>query len=192
MPPYLPERLVSPLVAPVTLAEARAHVRVDFDDDDARLQVLIETASELLDGYGGRLGRAIVDQVWRQSFDRLAPSLRLAMPAREIVAISVLDADRIETTLDPGLWRLLADARGSFIAFPAGVPAIRSRGPAGVTVQFACGWPADAVPRPLRHAILMLVALWYEQGEPINIGNIVNDLPYAVEALIAPFRRLSL
>ena len=51
--------------------------------------------------------------------------------------------------------------------------------------------PAD-VPEPLRQAIRLLVAHWYENRGLIAVGGQTAVLPATVAALIAPYRMLSL
>ncbi len=37
-------------------------------------------------------------------------------------------------------------------------------------------------------AMLMLIAHWYANREAVNIGNITSEVPFAVEALLQPYR----
>src|SRR5690606_10673336 len=78
--PFLPEedvmhrpvRVTPPAIQPVTLAEAKLHLRVDHDDEDALISNLIQAATGHLDGWTGILGHCLVEQVWRQDHDRFA------------------------------------------------------------------------------------------------------------------------
>ena len=64
----LPPALVTPPSgAVVTLAAAKAHLRVDHDLDDSAIGALIAAAEAHLDGYGGILGRCLLTQTWRDS-----------------------------------------------------------------------------------------------------------------------------
>ena len=51
---------------------------------------------------------------------------------------------------------------------------------------------AADVPQPLRQAIQLLVAHWYENRGLIAVGQTVAVLPATVAAMIAPYRVLSL
>ncbi|WP_297534627.1 head-tail connector protein [Nitrobacter sp.] len=53
-----PIRTVAPAEMPVTLAEAKAHLRVDHDDQDDLITAQIKAATAWFDGYSGILGRA--------------------------------------------------------------------------------------------------------------------------------------
>ena len=68
------------------------------------------------------------------------------------------------------------------------------RATAGIELDVELGFGAAAtdVPDALRHAIRMLVAHWYENRGLAAIGGTVAMLPASVNALIAPYRVLSL
>ena len=60
----------------------------------------------------------------------------------------------------------------------------------GAVIAFTAGFgpsPTD-VPQPIRQAMLMLVAHWYEHRDPIEIGQPDTAIPKAVSDLLAPYR----
>lgn len=64
----MPIKLIAaPAEEPVTLAEAKAHCRVDFTDDDALIQMLISSAREAAETI---TRRALVQQQWKIVADR--------------------------------------------------------------------------------------------------------------------------
>jgi uncharacterized phiE125 gp8 family phage protein len=97
-----PVQVVAPLVEPISLEQARAHLRIDRYDEDALIASLIAAATAHLDGWSGILGRALINQTWSQKFPRF-PSravLGLALaPVQSIVSITYFDADNVEQTL---------------------------------------------------------------------------------------------
>ena len=48
---------------------------------------------------------------------------------------------------------------------------------------------AEALPRPLRHAIMMLAAHWYNQRESVS-GVQMHTVPDTLQSLIKPYRKL--
>ena len=58
-----------------------------------------------------------------------------------------------------------------------------------VIIRFLAGYGdlGSDVPQPLRHAILMLVAFWYEQRETAADRS-MTEVPLGFDALIAPYR----
>lgn len=176
----------------VTLDQAKLHLRVDASEEDALIRSFIDGATSLLDGYGGLLGRALVDQVWQQDFDCFDRCLRLPLPASEVVSIDWQATDGTPATVDPDQYDLLADDRGWFVRFKDGYSLPTAIDPAaGVSVTFAAGYgTASDVPAAIRTAVLLLVAHWYLNREAVSTAP-AQQLPLSVEALINPFRRMS-
>lgn len=103
------ELLVPPGDAVVTLGEAKDHLRVLHDDEDALIASLIETATAYLDGLDGVLGRALGPQTWRAVFSEGSCTDRL--PIGPIVSRLEPVTANGETVVD-------------FVAgYPLGIPA---------------------------------------------------------------------
>jgi uncharacterized phiE125 gp8 family phage protein len=74
-----------------------------------------------------------------------------------------------------------------------GWPSTRNA-PLGIEINLIAGF-ADAasdVPEPIRHAVLLLVAHWYEHRDPIEIGAAGTAIPCPVSELLAPYRAVRL
>lgn len=186
---FTPVRTVAPAATPVSLAEAKAHLRVDHGDEDALITSLIAAATDHLDGWSGVLGRALVTQTWRQDFPSWADALRLPLAPVQSAVVAYDDENGDEQTLSSG-WSLLTDARGSYIARNAGVEWPRlGNAPASVRVTFVAGYgAAAAVPAPIKSAILLIVGGLYQNREDKVRGVAENQ---AVSALLTPYRRVS-
>lgn len=182
---YAPVRTVAPDATPVSLDEAKAHLRVDSDDEDDLISLLIDAAVSELDGWTGTLGRCLIAQTWRQSFDGFAPRLGLPMPAASVGSVVYTDADGAEQTLGSDQYALRHDALGSFVepAFEASWPAVQG-GAGSVRVTFISGSDADDVPAAIKAAILLRVGDLYANRDA---GQDANP---TINALLAPFRRV--
>ena len=183
-----PVRTVAPATMPVSLSEAKAHLRVDHDDQDDLITAQIKAATAYLDGWSGILGRALIAQTWRQEFGRFADHLPLPLaPVTAIVSISYFDTGNVVQTLDAGVYDLFADARGAHVALRPGQswPATFRRADA-VSIIFTAGYGAAAdVPEPIRQAILLIVQRLFD-GADTSIDVAIDR---TVHALIAPYRK---
>jgi len=186
-----PVRTVAPANMPVSLAEAKAHLRVDHDDQDELITAQIKAATAHFDGYTGILGRALVTQTWRQDFCRFADRLPLPVsPVTAIVSVGYYDADNMQQTLDAGVYDLFADARGAYVSLQPGQvwPTTFNRAHA-VSITFTAGFGAATdVPEPIRQAILLIVQRLFD-GADTEIDVAIDRV---VHALIAPYRMRSL
>ena len=184
--------LTGPAVEPLALADAKAYLRVEHDDDDELIAALLS---------GARINvetdtrRALITQTWRIVRDTWPYDGRLAIlpaPLQQISAARVYDSAGSTHAVDTQAF--VIDKASGVLAFaPCSLP-LPGRASAGIEVDVKVGYgdaPAD-VPEPLRQAIRLLLAHWYENRGLAAIGHQVAVLPASVAALIAPFRVLSL
>jgi uncharacterized phiE125 gp8 family phage protein len=184
-----PVLVTPPVAAPVSLAEAKAHLRVDFDDEDALISGLIDAATQHLDGWSGVLGRALMPQTWQMSLDRFpAGAIQLPVgPVTFVESVAYLDANGVSQLVSTGDYDVdLAPIEGWIIPRDVGWPQALDSANA-VTVRWIAGTGA---PAPIKQAILLLVGHWYQNREPTALGGRPN-IPMTVDALVAPWRRAS-
>jgi uncharacterized phiE125 gp8 family phage protein len=193
--------LVTPPTAdPITLVEAKAHARVEVDDDDGLLAGYIIAARQHLET---ETRRAFMTQTWDLTLDDRWPTERIngvyrhrivlpRPPFISVTSITYVDQLGATQTLAADQYRVAKADTGEWViapAYGANWPGVREQ-MAAATVRFAAGYGANPgdVPEPLRLAMLLLIGHWYENREAINVGNIVSELPLAVASLVFPFR----
>lgn len=184
----LPVLVTGPAVEPVTLAEMKLYLRLDGDDEDDLVSALIGAARLQVEAA---TRCALVAQTWRCLLGRWPASRAVPLPLWPVLAldsVAVTDAAGVAHVIDAGLTRLDAGCDPARLLVDGTVPDPgRSAGGIAVTVTAGFGAGPQAVPAPLRQAIRMRVARWFESrgdAEPLPAA-----LPGEVEALIAPFRR---
>ncbi|WP_336800807.1 head-tail connector protein [Kaistia sp. MMO-174] len=174
--------------AVVTWAEAKAHLRLDGDDEQTYVETLIAAATAWIDGPSGWLGRAIGLQELVTVFDSFDDPLMLMAPVDpESVEIRYVDADGVEQALPSAAFRLSGPPSCPRVIAVHGVafPSARCEADA-IRVSYQAGYAKP--PAPIMQAILLLVGQWFEAREAVNIGGTVNVLPFTVEALLSPYR----
>lgn len=182
----------APAIEPVELDEIRNHLRIDNATEDALLSSLARAARELIESLCG----PIITQTWYQ-YDTCWPSgeaLPIGKPRlQSVVAVRYTDDAGVQSTLPSSSYTVAFESEHSpAIIIKDGYdwPADDLSNANPIEIEFVCGYgeTTDAVPEALRLAILLLTSHWYENREPVNIGNIVNELPFGVEALISNYR----
>lgn len=179
-----PIALGVPMVEPLTLAAAKAYLRVDGPDEDELISALI-AAARLTVERATRL--VLVEQSWRYRVPACPADGVVPLPLAPILAIDAvtsIDAAGIEATVDTDLYRLDASPD------PARLLLDPPTGGRGLKVDLSCGFgaAAAAVPEPLRLAVRQLVALWFERRGDERPRE-ARPLPASVESLLAPFVR---
>lgn len=182
--------LISPPAAPIVLLdEAKAHCRVDHDDDDDLVTRLVEVATDYLDGPGGVTGRALITQRWQETMARFPsqPFIILPVgPVQQVISVAYYDADGVDQTVANDQFRVIVNGDYALIELVDGAtwPGTQSRSDA-VRVQYDTGYgdtSAD-IPEAIRHAALLMVGHWYENREAVT-DYAVNQLPMAVQTLL--------
>lgn len=172
--------LTAPAEEPVSLAEAKCHLRVEHADDDVLITALIATAREQAEH---RTGRALVSQQWRLTLDTW-PVASIELPRPRLIsvdAISHLDAAGARQTLDTAAYQVIADTLVGSVqpAYGGAWPACRET-PGSIRVDFTAGYGSAAdVPQAIKAWMLLALATWYAQREALITGISVAELPRA-------------
>lgn len=187
-----PIALEPPASEPVSLAEARLFLRLDQNDEDDLLATLVTAARLMIEAAAGR---CLVDQQWRIVLDRWPPSgeIRLPLsPVSQILAARVYDLLGQAQSVAATALALDGQADPPSIRLEGEVPeAGRPRGAIEIDVVAGYGATPDAVPAPLRQAVLRLAARWFEQRGDVASRD-AQALPVEIMALTAPYRRVRL
>jgi uncharacterized phiE125 gp8 family phage protein len=186
--------LAGPALEPITLAEAKQFVRVEHDDDDDVITALIAGARIHVET---QTRRALITQSWRLTRDVWPAAGCVALlpaPVRTLDAVRVYKSDGTTLALDLAGFTLDKSDAPARLLLTNSVPPAPERPAAGIEIDITSGYgdAGEHVPEPLRQAIRLLVAHWYENRGLIAVGNEVALLPQSVAALIAPYRVLSL
>src|SRR6056297_1708873 len=182
-----------PAVPLLSLAEAKAHCRVDFADDDDLLTAYVQAATDMVDAEWGELGRALVTQRWRTVMPAFPASGHFDLtppPVKQITSITYYDADNAEQTLDSNVYRLTVNGEFAGVDLVAGEtwPATYARDDA-VSVEFDAGYgdAASDVPEGIRLAARLMVGHWYENRMAVTEKSMAT-LPMGVRALLNKYR----
>ena len=180
--------LAGPAVEPITLADARAYLRLDGNDEDDLVAVLIVAARVTVEKQA-RL--RLIEQTWRYALPAWPEDRRVRLPCWPIIAVDavrVSGGDGQLATVSSTLYSReeggdVTDLLVDRVPDPAGLPP-------RIEIDIRCGFGANAasVPPPLVLAVRRLVASWFEhRGDERLPGQ--PAMPPDVAALIAPFAR---
>ena len=186
--------LDGPAVEPVSLAEAKAHLRVEHGDDDDVIAALIAGARVHVEA---QTRRALITQTWRLTRDAWPANGRLAVlpaPLRALVAARVYKSDGTALAIDTDAFAIDKVSAPAVLTYASGAPPAPGRIAGGIELDIEAGYgdAASDVPEPLRQVIRVLAAHWSENRGLIAQGHSVAVLPEAASALIKPYRVLSL
>lgn len=186
--------LTQPVVEPVSLAEAKAHCRIDSDADDFYIVSLITAAREWAEAY---MDEALIHQQLVMRLDGFPAEIELPRPpmanSGTATAVSVTftsDQSGATAALSSSTYRVDRDTKPGVIrntyggAWPGHLTDYNS-----ITVTWWAGRgdSGGSVPQGVRNAILMLVGHFFERRLAADSGSL-NDIPYGVKALLDAHR----
>jgi len=180
-----------PTAEPLSIAEARAHMRVDHFDEDGVIAGLILAARQHIETT---CGLALCTTGFTMTLDDFPPGEIITLPRDPVQSIAAVryrnDAGTLVT------WSSLEWEADLNTSPPRLRPRDGYRWPtvsdrfAAVEVEFVAGYGGpELVPQPIMQALRLLVGHFYEHREVVVTGTIVAPLPFAVDALLAPYRR---
>ncbi|HAS91524.1 MAG TPA: hypothetical protein DCS12_04545 [Clostridiales bacterium] len=182
-------------IEPVSLMEAKAHLRVTSTDEDTLIGIIIKAARQSAESM---TRRSLASQVFELSLDDFPEEeIVLPMPPVEsITSIKYKDSDGVETTWDSSKYVFYNSEPAKIIpvygeVFPSFTPY-----PAGaVKIRFTAGYKTSGtdisliIPEAIKQALLLLIGSFYENREDLlSKGHIPKSLPFGVDALLYPYR----
>jgi uncharacterized phiE125 gp8 family phage protein len=181
-------------VFPVTLAEAKAHLRVDTSDDDTLIGGMIAAAT----GYAERfMGRTLVDTTYDLVLDKFPTGRRPLIiprpPVIEVEDIFVTDSAGDEAAYGGSYSRDLVGGR--LLAPASGWPTGTTE--ASIRVRYRAGYvrivdespltTAGDVPDDIKAAILLYLGSLYLQRESLAPGA-MSIVPWSAEQILRQHR----
>lgn len=180
--------VVTPPARLVSLDDMKAHLRVTTGDEDGLIESYIDAGCGWIDGPDGWLGQCIGSQVLEVRYGDGRgltdwavgrPIVPPMGPLLDVVEVEYWDRDGVNHALDVGTLYVEDGAVHGHLgaAWAGGANRVRLRYRAGF----------DPVPKPVAQAVKLLVGQWFRNRSAVNVGNIVNELPNGVKALLGPY-----
>jgi len=198
--------ITAPTALPVTVAEAKAHLNLEHNADDAIIEGFIDSSvsyAELI------TGRQLVEATYELVLDAFpldkglgtVPDGAIEFPRPQLFTVSsikYIDADGVEQTLASTEYTVDTDSLVGRVypAYGKYWPSTRAV-PSAVRIRFTCGWPmSDAQsppvwtgPEAIKTWIKVRVATLYTMREAVVQGQTIAELPRAyVDGLLDAYR----
>lgn len=196
--------VTAPAVLPITVEEAKLHLRVAHNDDDIFIYSLISAATD----YAQEVTkRQIITATYDLKLDGFPAGSEYCMdpegwgyigteivvpkpPLASVTSITYVDTAGATQTCGTGIYTVdTSEEPGRIrLAYNQTWPSTREQRGC-VTVRYVCGYGGPgSVPDALKAAIKLYVSHLYEYREPAITGTIITPVPMAFGSLISSMR----
>lgn len=184
--------VTAPSGFPISEEEVRDHLRIDDDRDEAYIKLLIPVVTSMAEQI---TRRALLTQTWKLFLDCF-PDWEIEIPFAPLQSIThVKYYDLNETLQTVSSANYLVDSTSEpgritpkpFDSWPIpNYDRIKA-----VEIQFVAGYlTPQAIPVPIKQAMLIMLSHLYENREPVIVGTSVMQIPMSLEYLLWPYRVL--
>ena len=183
---------VAPVAEPISLDEAKRHLRIDIDetDHDDYLQDLITVAREQVETI---TWRKLVTQTWYAYLQNWPRGEYIELPfgnLQSVTAIKYTDDDGDESTWDNTEYIVGTDYQKGRVTLADGYTwpneTLYPSNP--IEIEFLCGYGlAVSVPSRLKHAMKMIMSELFENRETSIIGVSFQEMD-TVNNLLSDYR----
>lgn len=198
-----------PTQEPLSLTDAKAHLRVDFGDDDAYISSLITASRTRIEqaSYTRMLTQTLQlgldyfpggwwgPQLYNASFwppTASLPTIDLEPPVQSVTSVTYVDPAGNTQTWPSADYVVDVNTRpGRLLPAISQAWPTTGRQPGAVKVTFVSGYTTpDAVPADLIHAMKLLLSEWYENRADAEIASRITSvqLPEGVASLLIPYQ----
>jgi uncharacterized phiE125 gp8 family phage protein len=176
-----------PAAEPLSLSEAKAHLRITHNDDDTYISTLIISARRMLEA---RFGLALLAQSWSIFADSWPDDGMFRLPLHPILSINdlrVFGDDDVAATIDAAHYYLDSASRPARLSLRRGrIFPPPGRRVNGLEIRLQAGFAA--VPQDIKQALLITIADWFgHRGDEQGF-----TLPSAAVELLQTYRPVRL
>jgi len=173
---------------PVSLTEAKSHLKVDTTADDTYITSIIKAATQLSEEYTNRFFIDTVIEQYASSFADLQTLFKSKVSA--VAYVKYYDSDNSLQTLSATVYDTQLNYEPSQIqlAENQSFPSITKRNDA-VVARYTVGYgTASDVPEIIKQAILLTIGNFYQNRNSVVIGRIATELPMNVKWLLDTYK----
>lgn len=179
--------ITAPATEPITIDEAKLHLRVDHDSEDTIIDRLITVARRHVELYQRR---ALITQTWQIWLDEWPQdgAKRLPRPPlQSVTSAKYYGTDDTEYTFDEYSVDTDSEPGRVYLNYGESWPSTTLRPAHAIVIEYVAGYgDADDVPRNVVQAMLLLIGHLYENREAImTTGMNAVSVPMTVDALLS-------
>lgn len=170
----------------ISVADLKTHLRVDHSDEDALIELYRDAAIAWVEDYcNTRLG----DVTAVLHMDAFYTCQIPVAPVSAISSVTYLDQSGDSQTLGTSYWWADLKRQPARITFE-NAPDLFDDTYNAVQVNMTIGYAEASIPKPLVHAVRLMVAQLYEMRQPVQASQ-TYEVPLGLHSILSPYRVIS-
>lgn len=176
--------VTGPTEEPLSVDEAREHLRSD-PDDDTYVALLVSAVREV---FEMETGRQLMTATWRLKLDAFPkgrePIELPRAPLQSVTSVTYLDTDGVTQTWSDTEYTVDAPAGDTplpgrvYPSLDENYPTVTGHVPDAVTIEYVAGYESRAVvPDGIKATLLLMIGDLYENREGQVTGSIITQNP---------------
>ena len=183
-------KVVTPATAnPLTLTEAKTHLKVDTTADDTFITNLIKSATSSAQEYTNRFFIATTIQQYGDKWEDISNLFK--SPVASVTHVKYVDPDGTLQTLSTDVYFVDDVNKPARIglkpnqSFPEIIDRLNA-----IYVEYVVGIAAgpDEVDEGIRQALLLTIGNWYQNRQAVVTGTIATELPMNAKFLLDQYK----
>lgn len=174
---------------PVSLTEAKSHLKIDTTADDTYITAIIKAATQLSEEYTNRFFINTTVKQFASNFQEIETLFKSKVNA--VTHVKYYDSNNTLQILAPSVYskQLEYEPAQIQLAHNKSYPNITKRNDA-VEVEYTVGYgnSASDVPEIIKQAILLTIGNFYQNRNSVVIGRIATELPQNVKWLLDTYK----
>ena len=185
------ELITDSLIEPIHIDELKEHLRLSHGAEDAQISHYIKAARSWLER---QLSLVCIEQEWRMTSHFIQAPSSIKIPITPLISIlevrAIVDDAGVTQAVDSTHYMIEYSLDYSKVIFRNSNLLHNAY---GVEIDFKIGYgtAADAVPAPLKQAIILLASHWFEHREQSGGDYALSDMPQ-ISALLQPYQKIRL
>jgi len=173
----------------LTYSDLKTHLRIDHDEDDDYLTLLIAAAYEFVENYTSRVILPISET---DELDCFPAQITLEkVTVNSVTSITYYDTDGNQQTLSSDDYYV--NLRNTWATIELATDAEwpdTNEEPENIVVTYSVGY--SSIPDSIEHAVKLIAGSLYEQRENHIVGTIISKVPVSAEYLLDNYTVLNL
>lgn len=177
-----------PANEPLSLADAKAHLRVDHSDEDTLINALIAAAREDAEDFRNQ---SFITQTWKLTLDVWPTEpdvIELPRGPVSVTSVKYTDEDGNTSTFASSNYVEDLESEPARLALKrsASWPSDTLQVVNGIEVTYVAGYGDDAsdVPAAVVEALKLMIGHYYENREATITGTIISRIPLGAQHLL--------